>query len=84
MSRIAKIVEKILQGRSDQNIAFDDLCRVLDRAGFTRRAGKGSHCIYYKEGVDEIINVQPKGSLAKAYQIKQVRDLLVKYRIEVK
>ena len=84
MSRVAKIVEKILQGRSDQNIAFDDLCRVLDRGGFSKRQGKGSHCIYYKDGVDEIINVQPKGSLAKSYQVKQVRDLLVKYKIEVK
>lgn len=84
MSRIRKIVEKILEGRSDQNIAFDDMCHVLDRAGFSSRRSGGSHRVFYKDGVAEIINVQPKGKLAKAYQVKQVRDLLVRYKIEVK
>ena len=56
----------------------------MERAGFGLRAGKGSHRIYSKEGVVEIINVQPRaGGEAKPYQVKQVRELLVKYRIEI-
>ena len=35
------------------------------------------------EGVDEIINLHPRGSQAKAYQVKQVRDIIVKYQIEI-
>jgi hypothetical protein len=83
MSRVRKVVEKILEGRSDQNLAFSDLCLVLDRAGFSVRQSGGSHRIYFKNGLPEIINIQPKGSLAKAYQVKQVREILVRYKIEV-
>ena len=47
------------------------------------RHGKGDHFIYYKAGVDEIINIQPDGNKAKPYQVKQVRNLLTKYKLEV-
>jgi hypothetical protein len=47
---------KILSGRSDRNFAFDDPCCILERAGFELRSGKGSHRIYYKDGVAEIVN----------------------------
>ncbi len=53
------------------------------RAGFTRRAGNGSHTIFYKEGVTEILNLQAKGGEAKPYQVKQVRDLILKYQLEI-
>ena len=46
-------------------------------------SGKGSHRIYYKEGVVEIVNVQPRNGKAKPYQVKQVRELLLKYKIDV-
>ena len=83
MSRVEKAVAKILEGRSDANLDFDDLCYVLDRAGFSRRAGKGSHTIFYKEGVEEILNLQPRGSKAKPYQVKQVRVLIINYQLEI-
>ena len=83
MSRVKKAVAKILEGRSDANLDFDDRCFVLERAGFIRRPGKGSHNIFFKEGVVEIINLQPKGGKAKAYQVKQVRDLILKYQPEI-
>ena len=82
MSRAKKALAKILEGRSDTNLDFDDLCFVLEHAGFTRRAGKGSHTIFHKDGVEEIVNVQPKGGKAKPYQVKQVRELFLKYLLE--
>lgn len=81
MSRAGKLVAKILTGRSDANLAFNDLCFVLERAGFSQRPGKGSHRIFFKDGVAEILNLQPKGSQAKAYQVKQVRDLILKHQL---
>ena len=83
MSRIRKAVSKLLEGRSDANFAFDDLCFVLERAGFTRRAGRGSHCIFFHDGVAEIVNIQPRGGQAKPYQVRQVRDLLLKYQFDI-
>jgi predicted RNA binding protein YcfA (HicA-like mRNA interferase family) len=83
MSRVKKAVAKILEGHSDANFDFDDLCFILDRAGFSRRSGKGSHRIFFKDGVAEIINLQAKGGQSKAYQVKQVRDLILKYQLKI-
>ena len=44
---------------------------------------KGDHFIYYKDGIDEIINIQLKGNKAKPYQVKQIRNLILKYKLEV-
>lgn len=83
MSKSQKILSDILSGRSDANIGFADLCYLLERAGFTRRPGKGSQTIFHMESVAEIVNIQPLGSKAKAYQMKQVRDLILKYQLDI-
>jgi len=83
MSKAEKLAARILSGRSDKNFAFDDLCYILERAGFQLRSGKGSHRIYYKDGVVEIVNIQPRHGKAKPYQVKQVRELLLKYKIDI-
>lgn len=71
---------KILMGSADADIAFSELCQLLNRLGFTERI-KGSHHIFTRENIEEIINLQPKHSKAKPYQVKQVRILLTRYRM---
>jgi hypothetical protein len=51
-----------------------------DSTTFAERA-RGSHHIFHREGIDEILNLQPRGSLAKPYQVKQVRRVLVQYKL---
>jgi predicted RNA binding protein YcfA (HicA-like mRNA interferase family) len=80
MGQKAKLLLKLLSGRSDSNLSFDDIVRLLGQLGFTLRV-KGSHHIFTRDGVDEIINLQPKGSLAKPYQVKQVRELILKHHL---
>ncbi len=80
MSKTDKIRDKILLGFSDANIDFDDLRRLLINLEFDERI-KGSHHIFTKNGIEEIINIQPIGSKAKAYQVKQVRNLILKYKL---
>ena len=82
MASLERVREKILLGASDANIDFGDLRRLLGTLGFAERT-KGSHHIFAKSGVDEIINIQPKGNKAKPYQVKQVRNILLKYRLEL-
>lgn len=53
---------------------------MLERMGFEKRI-RGSHHTFRKEGVMEKINLQREGSDAKAYQVKQVRNLILKYRL---
>jgi predicted RNA binding protein YcfA (HicA-like mRNA interferase family) len=80
MGKWNKLREKILLGHSDANIVFEDLCHLLRRWGFSERTS-GSHRIFSRNGVEEIINIQPKGSMAKSYQVAQVRDMILKYRL---
>lgn len=80
MGKLEKTLWQILSGNSDQNISFGDLIHVLESLGFQKRI-KGSHHLFSKEGVDEIINIQPAGDKAKPYQVKQVRAVMVKYQL---
>jgi predicted RNA binding protein YcfA (HicA-like mRNA interferase family) len=80
VSKIEKLLLKVVSGSSDQNISFSDLILILTTIGFEFRV-KGSHHIFFKEGVEEIINIQPNGDKAKPYQVKQVRNLLIKYKL---
>ncbi len=80
MGKYSKLREKILAGSADSNIGFSELCRLLIRLGFEKRL-KGDHHIFTKGDIAEIINLQPRGKKAKPYQIKQVRGILVKYRL---
>ncbi len=80
MSKIDKIREKILLGYSDANIDFDDLCKLMTSLGFVERIS-GSHHIFSRTGIEEIINLQPKQNKAKPYQVKQVRNIILKYRL---
>ncbi|WP_300685368.1 type II toxin-antitoxin system HicA family toxin [Acutalibacter sp. 1XD8-36] len=79
MSRREKLIQAILSGRQDRNFQFFDLCLVLGWLGFERRV-RGDHFIFTKPGVEEIINLQPLGGRAKPYQVKQVRELILRYR----
>jgi len=80
LSRQDKLLDQILRGTSDSNIPFSGLRGLLKGLGFQERV-KGSHHIFTKAGVEEIINLQPNGGQAKAYQVKQVRGLVLKYRL---
>ena len=80
MGKIEKTLLKILSGTSDSNLPFRDLCRVMAALGFSCRI-KGSHHIFFRDGVEEIFNLQPRGSKAKAYQVKQIRQMILKYRL---
>jgi len=81
MGKYDKLFTDILFGRSDQSIRFIELTHLLCAMGFNERI-KGDHHIFYRQDIEEILNLQPKGSQAKAYQVRQVRNLIIKYRLE--
>lgn len=78
MGKYEKLLQKILVGTSDNNIKFSELRRLLNKLGFEERI-RGDHYIFTKDNVEEIINIQPKDGKAKGYQVKQIRNLIVKY-----
>lgn len=80
MSKLEKLYEHIMLRRSDANVPFDSLCGLLKRLGFDEHI-KGDHHIFTKGGVEEILNIQPKDGKGKPYQVKQVRNVILKYQI---
>lgn len=80
MGKHEKVLENILRGTSDANIAFDDIRGMLLQLGFDERV-RGSHHIYRKYGIEEKINLQRAGNKAKPYQVRQVRGIILKYHL---
>jgi hypothetical protein len=76
-----KILEKVLAGLSDKNIRFSELRSLVLSLGFAERI-RGDHHIFTQAGVAEILNLQPlRDGMAKAYQVKQVRSIILKYKL---
>lgn len=76
------LLYKILRGTSDANIPFSKVCRLLRKLKFDERI-RGDHHIFSRNDVEEIINLQPAGNKSKPYQVKQVRNLILKYKIRL-
>ncbi|HHH54858.1 MAG TPA: type II toxin-antitoxin system HicA family toxin [Bacteroidetes bacterium] len=83
MGRYEKLLFTLLTGKSDDNINFRQVCNLLIRLGFSTRT-KGSHHIFFMNEIEEIINIQATGNKAKAYQIKQIRNIILKYKLNIK
>lgn len=75
-----KTLSRLLSGTSDAAFRFDDLCSLLERLGFEKRV-KGSHHVFRKTGVEEMINLQRDGGNAKPYQVRQVRAVILRNRL---
>jgi hypothetical protein len=80
MSRLSKVRDQVLRGNSEANIDFHDLRSLLDALQFRERV-RGSHHIFTRPDVSEILNLQPRGSKAKPYQVRQVRQLIIRYNL---
>ena len=82
MGKYHLLLLTILRGTSDANIAFDDLCHLLTRMGFDQRV-RGSHHLFRKTGIEEMINLQRDGNKAEPYQVRQVRTVLLRHKLGV-
>ena len=60
---------------------FDRLCKIAESFGLTFRGGKGSHRIYVRKGVVELLNFQNVNGKAKPYQVKQLIKVIEKYNL---
>ena len=83
MPSARSILARVLSGTADTNIRFSDLCDLAAALGFDERV-RGSHHIFSRTGVPEILNLQPRdGGKAKPYQVRQVRNVILKYKLKV-
>lgn len=75
-----KTLLEIQEDTADGNIPCDGLCGLLRRLGFNERV-RGSRHIVARVGVEEILNLQPMGAQVKRCQVKQVRAVVLKYKM---
>ena len=81
MNRNDELRQRILSGRADANVRFDDLRLFLLSLGFVERV-RGSHHIFRTEGFRERVNSESDGSHAKPYQVRQVRQVVLRHQLE--
>lgn len=80
MDRHERLCQIIPGGRSDANNQFADLRALLTHLGSSERV-RGSRHLFDKEGIVELINTQSCGGQAKPYQVRQVRNIILKYKL---
>ena len=81
MSKRLKFLAQLLATPQTTTLDFDALVNLLLFLGFEQRI-RGSHHIFTKAGIEEIINIQPAVSnTVKPYQAKQVRELITRYTL---
>jgi len=64
-----------------QNVRFKKLCKAAESFGFRFRGGKGSHRIFVRDGIEELLNFQNVGGKAKSYQVRQFIKIVEKYNL---
>ena len=63
------------------NVRFEELCQAAESFGFKFKGGKGSHRIFIREGIKELLNLQDVRGKAKPYQVRQFIKLIEKYKL---
>lgn len=76
-----KIYLAVLNGKSDSNISYVDFQNLILALGFELQRQKGSHTMYYHNDIKEFLNVQKDGAKAKSYQVKQLRQIIIKHNL---
>jgi predicted RNA binding protein YcfA (HicA-like mRNA interferase family) len=83
MPNVEKLLEKART--RPQNLRFSELCLLAETFGFTWIHGEGSHRVYGRAEIREILVFQPlKGGQAKPYQTRQLLMLVKRYKLEAK
>jgi predicted RNA binding protein YcfA (HicA-like mRNA interferase family) len=79
MTRRQKLIEKAMN--SPAGFRFKELCLLAEHMGFQKRGGKGSHVVYERDDVEEILTFQNHKGMGKPCQVKQMLVVIGKYRL---
>ena len=74
-----EIYEKLK--KNPANVRFEEMCKTAELSGFRFRGGKGSHRIFVRKGIIEMLNFQNVRGKAKPYQVKQFIKIIEKYNL---
>ncbi|MCL0090472.1 transposase [Dehalococcoidia bacterium] len=67
--------------RNPSNVRFEQACKAAELFGFRFRGRKGSHRIFVRRGIREMLNFQSVRGKAKSYQVRQFIRIIEKYNL---
>jgi predicted RNA binding protein YcfA (HicA-like mRNA interferase family) len=76
-----KLLQKALS--SPANLGFDEACNLARAFGFHLSRVSGSHHIFARHGMRELVNLQEVGGKAKPYQVKELLELAERYNLSL-
>lgn len=82
MSKVEKLFDKIRN--NPRNVRFNDICKLAETFGFEYKGGRGSHKLYMKKNVHEILNFQNVNGMAKPYQVRQFLKIIEENDLKLK
>jgi len=77
----SKVYDAVMSGKSDHNIKYTEFQALILELGFVFQRQRGSHTMYYHSGINAFMNIQKDGNKAKAYQVEQLRNIILKYNL---
>ncbi len=80
--RPERLLERILHGEV-ANVDFGDLVRLVESLGFREIGGRGSHRVFARDDVQELVNLQQDQGEAKRYKVRQLTTLVRKYNLRL-
>ena len=78
----AKLLRRLARGDLS-NVAFRDMQALVEAFGFEVARVSGSHHIYARSGVRELVNLQEVKGQAKPYQVRQFLRLVERYGLSL-
>ena len=75
------VYNSVVSGKSDNNIKFTDFQKLITDLGFKLRRQRGSHTMYFHNGINEFLNIQKDGNKAKGYQVEQLRTIIINHKL---
>jgi predicted RNA binding protein YcfA (HicA-like mRNA interferase family) len=82
MARRRKLLLKAMN--NPQGLRFGEFTSLIQAFGFVLDRQRGSHHLFVREDVRELVNVQPRSDgKAKTAQVKEFLDLVQRYSLQI-
>ncbi len=72
-----------LEAGNWENVRYADFEKLVEGFGFMLKRSEGSHRIYVRPGVPQILDVQARHGEAKRYQLKDFLGVVERYGLQL-
>jgi len=83
MVKPAKLYEHLLQSTA-RTVSFRDFLSLIEAFGFEEARMRGSHRCFARPACTKLLVVQPKGTDAKRYQVRELLDMIEEFGLTLK